>query len=392
MKKPLQGQHYKMAAIIAKGWAYEEEGKRGRLKSVCQFNTEKLFEYTTNEKKQSGKNLFDAMKDKKIRDLKIEKCIAPPPKEGGGANVLADSIFMSHLIRQETETILNVKDIEENFLELLEISDNFHKDKETIIRDENNQKIIKDYIALQHCRNPLYYRFLLDGYLSEQIKNMCDKKAQNKYEKTYPVFFKELLFLDARRLNNFIDFANNEIIKVYHSFRESLENLTLAIYSDPSNKRINNYLGDMSCFNFNFDRFGMNTIDTQEITDYQNNKEMLDNCVYTVATSTSCIIAVSNKYFKNEEDLNEKLKTVIFPIIEKGFHNNIVFLYSKYVICSPLRKDIMLEDMKNFFDLNYKNNENFLQKFIEYREEEIGYLDGLEFLLKELKKKEKNYQ
>lgn len=52
----------------------------------------------------------------------------------------------------------------------------------------------------------------------------------------------------------------------------------------------------------------------------------------------------------------------------------------------------MLEDMKNFFDLNYKNNENFFKKFIEYREEEIGYLDGLENLLINLKEKENNFR
>lgn len=44
------------------------------------------------------------------------------------------------------------------------------------------------------------------------------------------------------------------------------------------------------------------------------------------------------------------------------------------------------------YNIAYKNNENFLQIFIEYREEEIGYLDRLENLLMNLKEKENNFR
>ena len=389
MKKPLQGQHYKMAAIIAKGWAYDGQEERLRWKSVCQFNTKKFLEFTKDDKKKSGKNLFSFMKIKENRNKKIEKCISDDPQLKNGRNTVIDKIFMSHLIRQETEDILHTSDIEKNFLKLLEVSDNFNRDKETLLKQECNQKIIKDYIALQHCRNPLYYRFLFNGYFAQQLKKMSNNIEENHYRQGYPVGFKELSILDSKRLNIFLDFANNEIIKIFTDFRKFIEDLTIVIYS---NEKINNYLGDMSCFSFNFSSFGMNSNDIQDITDYKNNKEILDNTICTIATSTSCIIAVDTKYFKTKEEFYKKLDDVIYPVIEKGLHNNMVFLYSKYVICNPSRKDIMIQDMKNFFDLNYKNKDDFLEYFINCREEEIEYLEVLENLLIQLKEKEENYR
>lgn len=390
MKKSIQGQHYKMAAIIAQGYAYEEEDKRGRKKSVCQFDTEKFMEYSGKEKSRNKNQKFEKyMKVRKNRHLKIEACISDDPFLNNGKNVVIDKLFLSHLIRTETEKKLNVKKIEENFLALLQKTENLKNQYRKIINQKRNQKTIKEYITLQYVRNPIFYRFLLDEYLTNQIKEILKNSEEENYRSGYPIAFKELSILDEKRISKFIDYANQRIIEKYQEIRKIVENLTILIYSDET---INNWLGDMSCFEFNFSRYGLNKEDTEEIANYQKNKQILDNCIFTVATSTSYILAVNNNNFQSENELLEKIRKIVDPIIQKGFHNMVIFMYSKYIICNPEKKEYMIKDIKAFFDNNYKFNKNFIKSFKDSREEEIGYLEGLENLLIHVKEKEKNFR
>lgn len=380
MKKPLQGQHYKMAAIIANGWAYEEQDKRARRKSVCQFDTSKLFKYTNKDKEKNGKKYFNFMKIKKNRNKKIEECVSDDPQLKNGRNTVIDNIFMSHLIRQETEKKLNVINIEERFLKLLNKTNNL--ENKEIIKRKNSIKIMKDYIALQYVRNPLFYRFLIDSFYTSKLSSIYSKIGNNIYSPNHPIAFKELTLLDNNRITNLIDFCNNQIVVLYEDYRKTLDNCFLITYSHES---VNNYLGDMSSFNFNFARFGVNLNEIQKMTDYKNNKQFLDDCIYTVASKHSFIIAIDKKHL-NVNNIQTKFEHIILPIILKGFHNSLVFLYSKYIICDPLRKEAMIKDIQNFFNINS------LKYFYNVRQEEISYLETLELLLTELKNHESNFR
>lgn len=376
-KKELQGQHYNMAAIIARGWGYEEEGKRSRHKSVCQFDTNKLFQYSQTERKNSGQKFFEYMKIKENRDKKIASCLSDNPHLKNGRNTVIDNIFKSYLIRQETEDILHVKNIEEDFLELLDLSANL-MNQELLYKEENIKKV-KDYISLQYVRTPLFYRFLFDKYFSNQIEII----KQNTYPEGYPILFKGFSLLDNIRLNNFVDFCNEQIILIYKEHREHLEDYHILAYSD---HRINNYLGDMSAFNFDFDRFGIDKSQIEMITKYRDNKYFLDNCIYTPTTSNSLVLAVRYDSIISKEDLVEKFGKLIFPIISKGFHNQILFLYSKYIICPPNARESMFGYIKHFLDMNS------LEYLHKTREEEISYLNTLEKLLIDMKEYEKIYR
>lgn len=380
MKKPLQGQHYKMAAIIAKGWAYDEvEDKRGRKKSVCQFDTSKFFKYTNKDKEKNGKKYFTFMKIKKNRNKKIEECVSDDPQLKNGRNTVIDKIFMSHLIRQETEKKLNVINIEKRFLKLLNTTNNLQDKK--LIQRKSSIKVMKDYIALQYVRNPLFYRFLIDKFYTIKLSEMCNKIEDRVYSSNYPIAFKELTLLDNKRITDLIDFCNHEIIVLYKDYREMLNNCFLITYSHES---VNNYLGDMSSFNFDFERFGANLNEVQKMTDYKNNKQFLNDCIYTVASKHSFIMAIDKKHL--DINIESKFANVILPIILKGFHNSLVFLYSKYIICDPLRKEAMIKDIQNFF------NVNSIKYFYDVRQEEISYLETLELLLNELKEHEDNFR
>lgn len=67
-------------------------------------------------------------------------------------------------------------------------------------------------------------------------------------------------------------------------------------------------------------------------------------------------------------------------------HNQILFIYSKYIICHPKYREFLSKDIKNFFAVNS------LEIFYNNREEEIVYLKVFEQLLIDFKEKEKLFR
>lgn len=374
MKKSLQGQHFNMAAIIANGWGYEENEKKSRHKSVCQLNTDNLFTYSEKER-ESGKLFFEYMKDKQLRDSKIDSCISEDPKLQTGRNTIIENIFKSYLIRQETEEELDVKSTEENFLNLLKISNNFQINK----LDKENTNLAKKYIALQYIRNPLFYRFLIDGYFKYKLEEIHIKNSTNMFLDNYPILFKELSLLDKNRLTDFIDFCNNQIKILYKYYIEMFNQYNIMSYYC---SEVHNYLGHLSCFNLNFKRLGINDTELKKIG-YFDNQDILNNCIYTPTSSNSFLIAIKKTIYNDATHAEQIFRSTILPIIINGHHNQLIFTYSKYIICHPNDKKLMSTTIKKIFDLHD------IKEFYNVREEEISYLDTLEKLLLEMKKKEK---